>query len=111
MDHHCHLLRRGPAGLDPSEFRACFTEARDPRILADHVQNTPLYRLLLRRLAPVFGCQPNEAAILSAVARDGTRVLARSDDAGLMRALLAEDPLGAPLELARGAHGIALVSV
>ena len=52
-----------------------------------------------------------EAAILSAVARDGTRVLARSDDAGLMRALLAEDPLGAPLELARGAHGIALVSV
>ena len=66
MDHHCHLLRRGPAGLDPNEFRACFTEARDPRILSDHVPNTPLYRLLLRRLAPVFGCQPTEAAILTA---------------------------------------------
>lgn len=66
MDHHCHLLRRGPAGLDPNEFRACFTEARDPRILADHVPSTPLYRLLLRRLALVFGCPPEEAAILTA---------------------------------------------
>jgi len=66
VDHHCHLLRRGPGGLDPKEFRACFTEARDPRILADHVINTPLYRLLLRRLAPVFGCPPDEAAILTA---------------------------------------------
>jgi len=52
-----------------------------------------------------------EAAIVSAIARDGTRVLVRSDDAGLIGALLAEDPLGAPLELARGAPGIALVSV
>jgi hypothetical protein len=66
VDHHCHLLRRGPAGLEPNEFRACFTESRDARVLADHVPNTPLYRLLLRRLAPVFGCPPDEAAILTA---------------------------------------------
>src|SRR5215472_18218756 len=66
VDHHCHLLQRGPVGLDPSEFRACFTESRDARILREHVPNTPLYRLLLRRLAPVFGCPPEEAAILTA---------------------------------------------
>ena len=66
MDHHCHLLRRTPSGLDPNEFRACFTESRDERVLTDHVPNTPLYRLLLRRLAPVFGCPPEEAAILTA---------------------------------------------
>ncbi|HSR26456.1 MAG TPA: amidohydrolase family protein [Candidatus Eisenbacteria bacterium] len=66
VDHHCHLLRRGSAALEPHEFRACFTEATDPRALAEHAVNTPLYRLLLRRLAPVFGCQPTEAAILTA---------------------------------------------
>jgi hypothetical protein len=66
VDHHCHLLRRTPIGADPNEFRACFTEATDPRVLADHVPNTALYRLLLRRLAPVFGCPPTEAAILTA---------------------------------------------
>jgi len=35
-------------------------------MLADHVPQTPLYRMVLRRLAPVFGCQPTEAAILTA---------------------------------------------
>ncbi|HXM57474.1 MAG TPA: hypothetical protein VOB72_18900, partial [Candidatus Dormibacteraeota bacterium] len=66
VDHHCHPLRRGSAGLEPNDFRACFTEATDPRVLDEHVVNTPLYRLLLRRLAPIFGCQPTEAAILTA---------------------------------------------
>jgi hypothetical protein len=66
VDQHCHLLRRGHAGLDAHEFRACFTESRDARVIADHVPNTPLYRLLLRRVAPVFGCPPDEAAILTA---------------------------------------------
>ena len=66
MDHHCHLLRRAPAGLDPNEFRACFTEATDARVLSEHLPNTPLYRMLIRRLAPVFGCQPTESAVLTA---------------------------------------------
>jgi len=65
VDHHCHPLRRA-AALEPDDFRACFTEATDPRILSEHLPNTPIYRLLLRRLAPVFGCQPTEAAILTA---------------------------------------------
>src|SRR5262249_31287043 len=66
VDHHCHPLRRWPARLEANEFRACFTEATDARVLTDHVPQTPLYRMLLRRLAPVFGCQPTEAAILTA---------------------------------------------
>ena len=66
MDQHCHLLRRSPIGTDPNDFRACFTEATDPRVLADHVPHTTLYRLLLRRLAPIFGCPPTEDAILRA---------------------------------------------
>src|SRR5258708_25670112 len=65
VDHHCHPLQR-TAALEANEFRGCFTEATDPRVLAAHIPNTPLYRLLLRRLAPVFGCQPTEAAILTA---------------------------------------------
>lgn len=66
VDHHCHPLRRWPARLEANEFRACFTEATDDRVLIDHVPQTPLYRMLLRRLAPVFGCKPTEAAILTA---------------------------------------------
>ncbi len=66
MDQHCHLLRRSPIGSDPNEFRACFTEARDRRVLADHVPHTTLYRLVLRRLAPIFGCPPTEGAVLTA---------------------------------------------
>ena len=66
MDHHCHLLRRAPAGLDPNEFRACFTEATDARVLSEHLPNTALYRRLIRRLATVFGCQPTESAVLTA---------------------------------------------
>ncbi len=65
VDHHCHPLRRA-AALEPNDFRACFTESTDPRVLSHHLPNTPIYRLLLRRLAPVFGCQPTEAAILMA---------------------------------------------
>ena len=35
-------------------------------MLTDHVPQTALYRMVLRRLAPVFGCKPTEAAILTA---------------------------------------------
>jgi uncharacterized protein len=66
VDHHCHPLRRGAVKLDANDFRACFTEATDRRVFSDHVPQTPLYRLLLRRLAPVFGCKPTEAAIMTA---------------------------------------------
>ncbi|HEY4026808.1 MAG TPA: amidohydrolase family protein [Candidatus Dormibacteraeota bacterium] len=66
VDHHCHLLQRATGGLAPNEFRACFTESVDPRIHSDHVPNTALYRVLLRRIAPVFGCEPTEGAILTA---------------------------------------------
>jgi uncharacterized protein len=52
--------------MEANEFRACFTETLDERVLTHHVPNTPLYRLVLRRMAPVFGCQPTEAAILTA---------------------------------------------
>jgi hypothetical protein len=86
VDHHCHPLRRGSAGLEPNEFRACFTEATDPRVLGEHVVNTPLYRLLLRRLAPVFGCQPTESAILTA-----RRML---EPAGYARELLEQSGTG-----------------
>jgi hypothetical protein len=66
VDHHCHPLRRWPARLPANELRACFSEAKDERVLSEHVPCTPLYRMLLRRLAPVFGCRPSESAILTA---------------------------------------------
>lgn len=52
--------------MDPNELRACFTESTDARVLSEHVPNTPLYRLVIRRLAPVFGCEPTESAVLTA---------------------------------------------
>ncbi len=52
--------------LPANELRACFTESRDERVLSEHVPCTPLYRMVLRRLAPVFGCKPTESAILTA---------------------------------------------
>jgi predicted TIM-barrel fold metal-dependent hydrolase len=66
VDHHCHPLRRWPTSLPANELRACFSEATDERVLAEHVPCTPLYRMVLRRLAPVFGCRPTEAAVLTA---------------------------------------------
>jgi hypothetical protein len=65
VDHHCHPLKRWPWRLDEAELRACFTEATDERVLKDHVPNTAVYRLALRMLGSVFGCQPTEAAIMS----------------------------------------------
>lgn len=66
MDHHCHPLRRWPSRIEAKDLRACFTPSQDERVLADHIPNTALYRLVLRRLAPIFGCRPTEAAILTA---------------------------------------------
>ena len=66
MDHHCHPLRRWSGRLEPNDFRACFSETLDARVLGEHVPNTAVYRMALRRLAPLFGCQPSEAAILTA---------------------------------------------
>jgi len=66
VDHHCHPLRRWPGHLEPNDLRACFTEATDRRQLTEHAAHTPVYRLALRRLAPFFGCQPAEAAVLTA---------------------------------------------
>jgi len=52
--------------LPANQLRACFTESQGERILSEHVPCTPLYRMVLRRLAPVFGCGPTESAILTA---------------------------------------------
>jgi acetyl-CoA C-acetyltransferase len=41
-----------------------------------------------------------EAAVVSALTRDGERVLIRSSDAQVIDALLASDPLGRPLQIA-----------
>jgi acetyl-CoA C-acetyltransferase len=52
-----------------------------------------------------------EAAVVSARDRRGARALARSEDEHVIAALLAEDPLGDPIELERGERGESVVSV
>jgi predicted TIM-barrel fold metal-dependent hydrolase len=66
VDHHCHPLRRWSARLEAADLRSCFSETLDARVIADHVPNTAVYRLAMRRLAPMFGCRPTEAAVLTA---------------------------------------------
>jgi predicted TIM-barrel fold metal-dependent hydrolase len=58
-------LQRWPARLEAAEFRACFSEAKDPRQHQEHTQHTLVYRVAIQRLAAVFGCRPTEAAILT----------------------------------------------
>src|SRR5215218_9403164 len=61
VDQHAHgLLRARPATLD--EFRALFSESRDPRQWP-HVATALTYRRAIRELASFFGVDPTEAAV------------------------------------------------
>jgi uncharacterized protein len=54
------VLRDPPATLD--EFRGLFSESPDPRQWP-HVATGVTYRLAVRELAELFGCEPNEEAV------------------------------------------------
>ena len=63
LDHHCHTIRRPGAPLWGDEFRRFFAETTDPR-MPQHIRHTVFYKRILRDLAALFGCEPNEQALL-----------------------------------------------
>lgn len=85
VDHHCHAPRRRPQALEASMLRAPFTESTDETVQLRDVPQTLVYRGMIRRLARLLGCEPDEQSVLEA--RAGIeeeryhRLLA--DDAGL----------------------------
>jgi uncharacterized protein len=75
VDNHCHPVLR-QQHMDLLSFRSYFTEATHPDFAALHVHNTVYYRWMLRQLAPLYSCLPEEAEIIAARnSRDGDAIL------------------------------------
>ena len=66
VDNHCHGILRTQNFDDPASWRRAFTESADPGMPRDHVATTAFYRRLIRRLADLFECDPDEEAVLAA---------------------------------------------
>lgn len=67
VDHHCHAPLR-PERIDGdgrAELRATFTESADPIVQQRDVPNTLVYRTMIRELARLLDCEPEEAAVLA----------------------------------------------
>jgi predicted TIM-barrel fold metal-dependent hydrolase len=64
IDHHCHTIRRPGPPLDGDAFRRCFVETTDPD-MAPHVRQSVFYLRVLRDVAALFGCEPDEDALLA----------------------------------------------
>jgi hypothetical protein len=90
LDHHCHTLRRPSLPLDGDTFRRFFIETTDPQ-MAPHVRRSVFYMRVLRDLAALFGCEPNEDALLALRAATPPEQYARRlFDAGNFSALLVD---------------------
>jgi predicted TIM-barrel fold metal-dependent hydrolase len=72
VDNHCHGILRSQNFDDLDGWRRAFTESADPGMPRDHVATTAFYRRLIRALADLFNCEPDEEAVFTARAqRDG----------------------------------------
>jgi uncharacterized protein len=72
VDNHCHGIKHDQTFGDIASWRLAFTESTDPGMPRDHVATTSLYRRMIRTLASVLGCDPEERAVFAARAqRDG----------------------------------------
>ncbi len=69
VDNHCHGILRSQDFDDLDGWRRAFTESADPGIPRDHVATTAFYRRLIRALADLFGCEPDEEAVFTARAQ------------------------------------------
>jgi hypothetical protein len=90
IDHHCHTLQRSGPALVGDQFRRFFAETTDPA-MAPHIQHTVFYMRMLRDVAGLFGCAPNEQALLELRAATPPAEYARRlFDAGNFRELLVD---------------------
>jgi uncharacterized protein len=96
IDHHCHTIRRPGPLLDGDAFRRCFVETTDPDMVP-HVRQSVFFLRALRDVAALFGCEPDEDALLALRAaippEEYTR---RLFDAGNFRKLLVDTGFRSP---------------
>ena len=78
IDNHCHPMHREQR-LGPEAYRGYFSESRDPRMAADHVQHGVSYMNGLRLLAELLGMPTDtpETELLAARADLGMEELTR----------------------------------
>ena len=76
VDNHCHGIWRSQAFDDLVSWRRAFTESVDSGMPREHVASTAFYRRLIRALAGLFDCEPDEETVLAARAeRDVTELV------------------------------------
>jgi predicted TIM-barrel fold metal-dependent hydrolase len=76
VDNHCHGIWRSQGFEDPTSWRRAFTESADPGMPREHVASMAFYRRLIRALAGLFDCEPDEETVLAARAeRDVTELV------------------------------------
>src|SRR5262245_18911412 len=95
VDHHCHTIRRPGPALWGDAFRRYFVETTDPNMTA-HVRQSIFYLRMLRDVAALLGCAPEEDALLGLrAAAPPEEYSRRLFDAGNFRALLVDTGFGA----------------
>ena len=97
IDNHCHGFVRIPPGSTLQEWRAHFTEARDPEMLESHVPSMLSYQRVLHRLAGFLGCEPREEEVFRERQMAGDIEMIRSllDDANV-KALIVDRGFPSP---------------
>ncbi len=90
VDHHCHTIRRPGPALGGDAFRRYFVETTDPD-MAPHVRQSVFYLRMLRDVAALLGCAPEEDALLGLrAAAPPEEYSRRLFDAGNFRTLLVD---------------------
>src|SRR5829696_5548469 len=96
IDHHCHAVRKFDHQLTADEFRAFFAETTDPT-MPQHIAHTVFYMRMVRDVAALLGCEPEEEALLEV--RNATlpeEYAQHLFDAGNWRALLVDTGFRSP---------------
>ena len=66
VDNHCHGVLSGTGPIDLAELRHRFSECAGDPFPPDHTATTAHYLWMLRQVAEVLGCEPDEEAVVAA---------------------------------------------
>ena len=66
VDNHCHGVLSGTEPIDVAELRHRFSECAGDPFPPDHTSTTAHYLWMLRQVAEVLGCEPDEDAVVAA---------------------------------------------
>jgi hypothetical protein len=100
VDNHCHSILLDQTFGDIASWRGAFTESTDPGMARDHVAMTAFYRRLMRTLAGILACEPEEHAVFAArTGKDGRELAATLLRAGNIDTLLIDTGFPPPQEV------------